>query len=117
LGLVAKAVSKTEVVARPVIVAVAGVVQVLALMELVGSVTWIFATTAAPLIEVGVIAPRVKVMAGVVVAVATVPDTPLAVTTETEVTVPVPPPISEGDPLAQMYAWLLYAYIAGTPLQ
>ena len=39
-------------------------------------------------IEVGVIAPSVSEMAGVVVAVATVPLTPLAVVTETEVTVP-----------------------------
>jgi hypothetical protein len=38
----------------------------------------------------GVIAPRVKVIAGVLVAFATVPDTPFAVTTETLVTVPVP---------------------------
>ena len=43
-----------------------------------------------PLTEVGVIAPNVSVIAGVVVAVATEPDTPFAVTTETEVTVPVP---------------------------
>jgi hypothetical protein len=41
-----------------------------------------------PLTDVGVIAPKVKVMAGVVVAVATVPDTPLAVVTLTDVTVP-----------------------------
>ena len=40
---------------------------------------------------VGVIAPNVKVKAGVVVGVATVADTPLAVTTEAEVTVPEPP--------------------------
>ena len=39
--------------------------------------------------EAGVMAPRVKVMAGVVVAVATDPLTPLAVTTDAEVTVPV----------------------------
>lgn len=39
--------------------------------------------------EVGTIAPNVKVIAGVVVALATEPDTPLAVVTETEVTVPV----------------------------
>jgi hypothetical protein len=45
----------------------------------------------APFTEVGVIAPRVNVMAGVVVAVATEPDIPLAVTTETLVTVPEPP--------------------------
>jgi len=38
--------------------------------------------------EVGVMAPRVNVMAGVVVGFATVPLTPLAVTTEAEVTVP-----------------------------
>ena len=44
-----------------------------------------------PLTVVGVIAPRVIEMAGVVVAVATVPDTPFAVVTDTEVTVPEPP--------------------------
>jgi hypothetical protein len=44
-----------------------------------------------PLTEVGVIAPKDKVIAGVVVAVATVPDIPLAVVTETEDTVPVAP--------------------------
>jgi hypothetical protein len=44
------------------------------------------------LIEVGVIAPRDKLIAGVVVAVATEPDTPFAVTTDTDVTVPEPPP-------------------------
>jgi hypothetical protein len=32
--------------------------------------------------------PSVRVIAGVVVGVATVPETPLAVTTETDVTVP-----------------------------
>jgi hypothetical protein len=40
----------------------------------------------------GVIAPSVSVMAGVVVAFATLPDTPLAVVTDTVVTVPEPPP-------------------------
>ncbi len=40
----------------------------------------------------GVIAPSVNVMAGVVVAFATLPDTPLAVVTDTVVTVPEPPP-------------------------
>ena len=40
--------------------------------------------------EIGVIAPKVKVMAGVVVAVATVPLTPFAGTTETDVTLPLP---------------------------
>lgn len=39
---------------------------------------------------VGVMAPSVNVMAGVVVAVATLPDTPLAGVTETVVTVPDP---------------------------
>ena len=43
-----------------------------------------------PLTVVGVIAPRVKVIAGVVVAVATDPETPLAVVTETLVTLPAP---------------------------
>ena len=40
--------------------------------------------------ELGVIAPKVNEIAGVVVGFATVPETPLAVVTETEVTVPVP---------------------------
>ena len=40
--------------------------------------------------DVGVIAPSVNVIAGVVVEVATEPLTPFAVVTETEVTVPVP---------------------------
>lgn len=40
---------------------------------------------------VGVIFPRARVIAGVEVAFATVPDIPLAVTTDTVVTVPVPP--------------------------
>ena len=39
---------------------------------------------------VGVIAPKVNVIAGVVVGVATVPLIPLAVTTEVDVTVPEP---------------------------
>jgi hypothetical protein len=42
------------------------------------------------LTDVGVIAPRVRLMAGVVVEVATVPDTPFAVVTDTLVTVPPP---------------------------
>ena len=41
----------------------------------------------------GVIAPRVRLIAGVVVDVATVPLTPFAVVTETEVTVPFPLPL------------------------
>ena len=44
-----------------------------------------------PFTVVGVMAPRVSEIAGVVVAVATDPDTPLAVVTDTEVTVPLPP--------------------------
>jgi len=48
-----------------------------------------------PFTLVGVIAPRVKVIAGVVVAVATLPDTPFAVVTDTDVTVPEPPPVAE----------------------
>lgn len=40
--------------------------------------------------EVGVIAPRVREMAGVVVAFATEPETPFAVVTETVVTLPLP---------------------------
>lgn len=42
----------------------------------------------------GAMAPSVSVMAGVVVAVATEPLTPLAVVTETDVTVPDPDPAS-----------------------
>ena len=38
--------------------------------------------------EVGVIAPKVKVIAGVVVAFATEPEIPFAVVTETELTLP-----------------------------
>lgn len=49
-----------------------------------------------PLMVVGVIAPRVNVMVGVVVAVATLPDIPLAVVTDTDVTVPEPPPPPDG---------------------
>ena len=43
--------------------------------------------------EVGVMAPSVNVIAGVVVGVATIPLTPLAVTTEADVTVPSPLPL------------------------
>ena len=48
------------------------------------------AVSVRPLTLVGVIAPSVRLMAGVVVAVATVPETPLAVVTDTLVTVPDP---------------------------
>ena len=41
-----------------------------------------------PFTDVGVIAPALMVIAGVVVALETVPENPLAVFTETEVTVP-----------------------------
>jgi hypothetical protein len=41
-----------------------------------------------------VIAPNVRLIAGVVVGFATVPDTPFTVVTETAVTVPEPPPIA-----------------------
>jgi hypothetical protein len=47
-----------------------------------------------PLTVVGVTLPRVRLIAGVVVAVATVPETPLAVVTETEVTEPLPLPVA-----------------------
>ena len=47
--------------------------------------------TTTELTEVGTIAPSVRLIAGVVVEVATVPDTPLAVVTDTLVTVPLPP--------------------------
>ena len=46
--------------------------------------------TVRPFTLEGVIAPSDMVMAGVVVELATVPETPFAVATETEVTVPVP---------------------------
>jgi hypothetical protein len=49
-----------------------------------------------PLTVVGVMAPKVRVIAGVEVAVATVPETPLAVTTETEVTEPVAAEVQVG---------------------
>lgn len=50
----------------------------------------------APVIELGVIAPSVKVIAGVVVGLATEPDIPLAVTTDNVDTPPPPvvPPLS-----------------------
>ena len=43
-----------------------------------------------PLTDEGVIAPAMIVIAGVVVALATVPEKPLAVATDTLVTVPAP---------------------------
>ncbi len=46
-----------------------------------------------PLTDVGVIAPRESVIAGVVVGLATLPDIPFAVTTDTDVTLPEPPPL------------------------
>ena len=49
------------------------------------------AVRVSPLTLVGVIAPSVSVIAGVVVAVATVPEMPFAVATDTVVTVPLPP--------------------------
>lgn len=47
---------------------------------------------------VGVMAPKVRVIAGVVVGLATDPDTPLAVTTDKVVTVPVPPTDTNSNP-------------------
>ena len=49
--------------------------------------------------DVGVIAPSVRVIAGVVVGVATTPLTPLAGVTETEVTVPVVGVVQVGMPV------------------
>jgi hypothetical protein len=49
-----------------------------------------------PLTVVGVMAPKVRVIAGVEVAVATVPETPLAVVTDTEVTEPVAAEVQVG---------------------
>lgn len=48
-----------------------------------------------PLTLVGVIAPSVNVIAGVDVGLATLPETPFAVTTLTLVTLPVPRPVAE----------------------
>ena len=53
---------------------------------------------ATPLTLVGVMAPSVSVMAGVVLASATDPLTPLALTTETLVTVPPPPVVADNTP-------------------
>jgi hypothetical protein len=53
---------------------------------------WLLVVRAVPppiATDVGVMAPRVKVIAGVVVGVATVPETPFAVVTDTLSTVPV----------------------------
>lgn len=47
---------------------------------------------ATPFTDDGVISPRERLIAGVVVEVATVPDIPFAVVTDTLVTVPLPPP-------------------------
>ena len=58
--------------------------------------------------ELGVIAPRVSVIAGVVVAVATEPETPFAGVTETEVTVPEPPP---PPPLCSSHAYVAAAVL------
>lgn len=49
--------------------------------------------------EVGVISPRLRVIAGVVELVATVPETPLAVVTETVVTVPFVGVVQVGAPV------------------
>jgi len=72
--------------------------------------------------EVGVMAPRVNVMAGVVVAVATVPLTPLAVVTDAEVTVPpLPdavktPPVLKFKPLPTVISEGTVAPAVGLPI-
>ena len=53
------------------------------------------------LMEVGVIAPSVRLIAGVVVALATEPETPALFTTDTEVTVPLPPDGAAHEPSAR----------------
>lgn len=72
-----------------------------------------------PFTLVGVMTPSVKLIAGVVVAVATVPLTPFAVVTETLVTVPLPDALSvvplmlnplpseieTGNPVPPLLAW------------
>ena len=74
--------------------------------------------------DVGVIAPSVKVIAGVVVGVATVPETPLAVVTEALLTDPVPVPqvgqeMAVPDttigavPVTLLPAWLLAVLMVG----
>jgi hypothetical protein len=61
----------------------------------------------------GVIAPRVREIAGVVVEVATEPETPFAVVTDTSVTVPVPPTVCQ---VASSLRNLLAGVpVAGTP--
>ena len=59
--------------------------------------------TSVPLILDGVIAPRLSVIAGVEVEVATDPDTPFAVTTETSVTVPLPLGVTASKPLSARF--------------
>jgi len=65
---------------------------------------------------VGVIAPRARVIAGVVVLVATVPETPFAAVTDTLVTVPLPPPTADKTPLLSVIL-VPAVTIAGTPLE
>ena len=55
------------------------------------------------LIVLGVMAPRVKDRVGVEVGVATDADTPLAVVTTTEVTVPLPDPLVPGIPATEIF--------------
>ena len=60
--------------------------------------------------ELGVMAPNDRVIVGVVVGFATVPLTPFAVVTETDVTVPAP------DMVAQVLSPLRYVEAEGVPL-
>src|SRR5580704_8365378 len=69
---------------------VPGTVNPMALKEPPGPLD-VIAEPAPMATDDGVMAPRVSVIAGVVVGLATVPEMPFAVTTETDVTVPEPP--------------------------
>ena len=65
-------------------------VPLTAAVPVTASVGVLLPLIATPLTDVGVMAPSVSVIAGVLVEVATVPETPLASMTDTEVTVPEP---------------------------
>jgi hypothetical protein len=80
----------TELPSVPVNVNVFETVSVL-LLAIVNT-PLLVVVTVNPFTVVGVMAPRTKVKAGVVVQVAHEAETPLAVTTEILVTVPDPPP-------------------------
>lgn len=65
----------------------------------------------------GVIAPSVNVTAGVVVGLATLPETPLAVTTERLVRVPVPAPFAPGVPEMDIFQFVNVPEPTGVPVE